>query len=199
MLAHGVTDAGPCWTPVAEALAAEYDAIMVDARGHGHSDAPERSYGPAEQADDLAGVTALESKRPAVLGHSMGAATALVLAYAHPDLAGAILLEDPPAWWTGWSDTPAALEGHVAMRERSWNFKRKSREELIAASVWSNPTGQTPNWNPGRCQTAVQSKRPQCLQSRQRGERRLGRRPATDHLSGAADHRRSRARRDRYR
>ena len=32
VLAHGVTDAGPCWTPVAEALAAEYDAIMVDAR-----------------------------------------------------------------------------------------------------------------------------------------------------------------------
>src|SRR5215212_4120194 len=71
VLAHGVTDAGPCWTPVAQALAAEYDTIMVDARGHGHSDAPERGYDPAEQADDLARViTALDLERPAVLGHS---------------------------------------------------------------------------------------------------------------------------------
>jgi pimeloyl-ACP methyl ester carboxylesterase len=63
VLAHGVTDAGPCWTAVAEALATEYDAIMVDARGHGRSDAPERGYGPVEQADDLAAViTALELK-----------------------------------------------------------------------------------------------------------------------------------------
>jgi N-formylmaleamate deformylase len=140
MLAHGVTDAGPCWAPVAEALAAEYDAIMVDARGHGHSDAPERGYGPAEQAEDLAGViTALELEHPAVLGHSLGAATALVLAGVHPDLPGAILLEDPPAWWTGWSDTPAALERHVAMRERALNLKRKTREELIAGQRAEQP------------------------------------------------------------
>src|SRR4029450_13137784 len=72
VLAHGVTDAGPCWTPVAEALAAKYDAIMVGARGHGRSDAPERGYGPVEQANDLAGViTGLTLNHPAVLGHSM--------------------------------------------------------------------------------------------------------------------------------
>jgi pimeloyl-ACP methyl ester carboxylesterase len=32
VLAHGVTDSGLCWTPIAEALAADYDVIMVDAR-----------------------------------------------------------------------------------------------------------------------------------------------------------------------
>ena len=133
VLAHGVTDAGPCWTPVAEALAAEYDAIMVDARGHGRSDAPEGGYGPAEQADDLAGViTALELERPAVLGHSMGAATALVLAGAYPDLVGAILLEDPPAWWTDRTDSPEVTERRTTMRERAIGLKQKTREELIA-------------------------------------------------------------------
>src|SRR4051812_40372919 len=117
VLAHGVTDAGPCWTPVADALAAEYDAIMVDARGHGHSDAPEGGYGPADQADDLAGViTALELERPAVLGHSMGAATALVLAGAYSDRVGAILLEDPPAWWTDRADSPEVSERRTTMR-----------------------------------------------------------------------------------
>src|SRR5438034_938510 len=32
VLAHGVTDDGLCWTPVAEALAPDYDVIMVDER-----------------------------------------------------------------------------------------------------------------------------------------------------------------------
>jgi N-formylmaleamate deformylase len=140
VLAHGVTDAGPCWTAVAEALAAEYDAIMVDARGHGYSDAPERGYGPVEQAVDLAGViAALGLQRPAILGHSMGAATALVLAGAYPDVPRAILLEDPPAWWTAWASTPAARDRHVAMRERALNLKRKTREELIAGQGAEQP------------------------------------------------------------
>ena len=140
MLAHGVTDAGPCWTPVAEALAAEYDVIMVDARGHGRSDAPERGYGPAEQAQDLAGViTGLELNRPAVLGHSMGAATALVLAGAHPGLPGAILLEDPPAWWTDRTDSPEVSEHRIAMRERAIGLKQKTREDLIAGQRLEQP------------------------------------------------------------
>jgi N-formylmaleamate deformylase len=143
VLAHGVTDAGPCWTPVAEALAAEYDAIMVDARGHGHSDAPVRGYDPAEQADDLAGViTALELERPAVLGHSMGAATALVLAGAYPDLPGAILLEDPPVWWTGWTVTPEATERLAGMRERFIGLMRKTREELL-----DGQRAEQPGWS----------------------------------------------------
>ena len=144
VLAHGVTDASLCWTPVAEALAAEYDAIMVDARGHGRSDAPERGYGPAEQAEDLDGVIAgLELNRPAILGHSMGAATALVLAGAHPDLPGAILLEDPPAWWADRTDSPESTERRTAMKERAIGLKRRTRDDLIAwqrteQSGWSD-------------------------------------------------------------
>jgi pimeloyl-ACP methyl ester carboxylesterase len=140
VLAHGVTDAGPCWTAVAEALAPEYDTVMVDARGHGYSDAPERGYGPVEQAEDLTGViAALGLRRPGVLGHSMGAATALVLAGTYPDVPGAILLEDPPAWWTAWASTSAARERHVTMRERALNLKRKTREELIAGQRVEQP------------------------------------------------------------
>jgi N-formylmaleamate deformylase len=140
VLAHGVTDAGPCWSPVAEALAPAYDVIMIDARGHGHSDAPERGYGPAEQADDLAGVImGLELDRPAILGHSMGAATALVLAGAYPDLPSAILLEDPPAWWTARSGSRAESERRTAMKERAIALKQKSHEELIAGQRAEQP------------------------------------------------------------
>ena len=100
VLAHGFSDDGLCWTPVAEALEADYDVVMVDARGHGRSDAPEQGYGSAEHANDLAGViAALGLQRPAVLGHSMGAVSTLALAGLYPDLPRAILLEDPPPWW----------------------------------------------------------------------------------------------------
>lgn len=45
-LAHGALDDARCWARVAEALAADYDVVAVDARGHGHSQAPEEGYDP---------------------------------------------------------------------------------------------------------------------------------------------------------
>jgi N-formylmaleamate deformylase len=53
VLAHGFSDAGLCWTPVAQALEANYDLVMVDARGHGFSDAPATGYTLTEMASDL--------------------------------------------------------------------------------------------------------------------------------------------------
>jgi pimeloyl-ACP methyl ester carboxylesterase len=135
VLAHGFSDDGLCWTPVAEVLAANYDVIMVDARGHGRSEGPEQGYGQEDHAADLAGViTGLRLNRPAVLGHSMGAATTLVLAGTYPELPGAILLEDPPAWWAGGppADSPTSAERRARMHARIIDLKRKTREELIA-------------------------------------------------------------------
>ena len=140
VLAHGVTDDGLCWAPVAEALAAEYDVVMIDARGHGRSDGAEGGYGPGSQARDLAGaITALGLRKPAVLGHSMGAATALALAGGYPDLPGAILLEDPPTWWTDWYASPDGAERRAQMRERFIGIKRKSRQELLAGQRAEQP------------------------------------------------------------
>ena len=141
VLAHGVTDAGPAGRRWRRRWLRNTTPIMVDARGHGHSDAPERGYGPAEQAEDLAGViAALGLQRPAVLGHSMGAATALVLAGTYPDLPGAILLEDPPAWWTGWTDYAGRTRApRRDARAGDLTLKRKTREELIAGQRAEQP------------------------------------------------------------
>lgn len=130
VLAHGLADDGLCWTPVAEALEADYDVVMVDARGHGRSDAPEQGYGTADHASDLAGViTALGLRRPAVLGHSMGAVSALALAGMRPDLPRAILLEDPPPRWIPAAPAPARPAPiHQAIIE----LKRRTRDELLA-------------------------------------------------------------------
>ncbi|HEU4328726.1 MAG TPA: alpha/beta hydrolase [Roseiflexaceae bacterium] len=158
VFAHGVTDDGLCWTPVAEALAADYDVIMVDARGHGRSEAPETGYDPATQAADLAGLIAgLGLRRPVVVGHSMGAVTTLVLAGSHPGVPGAIVLEDPPGWWLpAQSQQPAGADSEAdsAARDtvaaerlagiRAWfaGLRSKTREELIAEQ-----RAATPGWS----------------------------------------------------
>lgn len=134
VLAHGVGDDGLCWTTVAEAFAPEYDVIMVDARGHGRSAAPEQGYGPAEQAEDMAGVIeGLGLDQPVILGHSMGAMTTLALAGTYPNVPRAILLEDPPPWWM------AGVEGSLEegtrraqMRAMMADLKRKTCAELAA-------------------------------------------------------------------
>jgi N-formylmaleamate deformylase len=144
VLAHGFSDDGLCWTPVAEALAPDYDVIMVDARGHGRSEGPEEGYTPAELAEDLAGViSALGLERPAVLGHSMGAATTMGLAGARPDLVGKILLEDPPAGWMPASDPPPGnTEWQNRMRQWIVELKRKTRDEMIAEG-----RARSPGWS----------------------------------------------------
>lgn len=141
ILTHGFSDDGLCWTPVAEVLAADYDVIMLDARGHGLSDGPEEGYGSLNHAADVAGVIeGLGLHKPLLLGHSMGAATALALAGAYPDLPGAILLEDPPAWWV--ANAPAVNAGDRRRRFGGWivDLKRKTAKEMIEAQRAASPS-----------------------------------------------------------
>ncbi len=141
VLAHGITDDGLCWTPVAEQLEAAYDVIMVDARGHGQSDAPEHGYGPVDHANDLAGVIAgLRLRHPIVLGHSMGAVTALALAGLCPEVPRAILLEDPPLSWLA-ASAQSESNAPTLLQMRNWvvGLKSKTRQEMIARQHVSAP------------------------------------------------------------
>lgn len=141
VLAHGFSDDGLCWMPVAEKLAADYDVIMVDARGHGRSDAPEQGYSPSEMATDLAGViTALGLQKPAVLGHSMGGSTTMALAGLYPDLPGAILIEDSGARNFMAGDNAEAQARLTQWRTRLVNLQSKTHAELIQHARTDTPT-----------------------------------------------------------
>ena len=140
VLLHGVTDDGLCWTPAAEVLAAGYDVVMVDLRGHGKSDAPEAGYTMAAMAAEVAGlVTGLGLDRPIVLGHSMGAVTTLALAGLFPDLPAAILVEDPPAFWNLPAGAPRDDGSRAGMLAWITGIKRKTRAELLADARAENP------------------------------------------------------------
>ena len=155
VLAHGFTDDGLCWTPIAEDLTSDYDVVMVDARGHGRSEVSTGGYGAVNQATDLAGViAALGLRSPAVLGHSMGAITALALAGTFPDLPSAILLEDPPALWMAPPGAPA-FDANTAesWRTRITAQKQQTRDELIAAERIASP-----NWSDGELEPWADAK-----------------------------------------
>jgi pimeloyl-ACP methyl ester carboxylesterase len=192
VLAHGVTDSGLCWTPIAEVLAPDYDVIMVEARGHGRSEAPQQGYDSPTQAADLADlIGALGLHKPSVLGHSMGAVTTLVLAGMYPDVPGAIILEDPPGWWASGLDSNSAEDERLAgMRAWFSSFKRKSRAELIADQRAANPRwpeAELGPWADAKLQVSdnVMS---MLTQAMPRG--RLAGDPPPRRLPGAAAHRR---------
>ena len=112
VLCHGITDSGLCWTPVAQELESDYDVIMVDARGHGQSSSPASGYTSADHAADVAGlIEALRLDHPALVGHSVGAGVAAVVAANYPNLVSRIVLEDPP-----------------------WRLGQRSEQERMAAS-----------------------------------------------------------------
>lgn len=149
LLAHGLTDNGLCWTPLVQVLAADYDCIMVDARGHGLSDVPAQGYTNAEHAADYAGViAALKLPKPVMLGHSMGAATAAFLAATYPELVRAIVLEDPP-WRAQGPGAPAAERTKMAedWRNNVIANRRKTHPDLVVACRKEHLTWSTAELN----------------------------------------------------
>ncbi len=150
VLAHGLTDSGRCWLPVAEVLADEYDILMFDARGHGRSSVPAQGYSNADHAADYAGaISALGLPKPAMLGHSMGAATAAQLAASYPERVSCILLEDPP-WRSDQAEIPAEQRRANSAQWRSDAMARKALgyDELLAQIRREQPTWAAEEYEP---------------------------------------------------
>ncbi|HRW05222.1 MAG TPA: alpha/beta hydrolase [Caldilineaceae bacterium] len=149
VLAHGFSDDGLCWTPVAKQLETEYDVIMVDARGHGRSDAPDGGYHAQTMATDLAGViTGLGLNKPVVMGHSMGGSTTMALAGFFPDLPGAIIIEDAGAGNIMADKSPEALARLQGWHDRMEMLQRKTHAELIEHAHTVTPTWAEPELEP---------------------------------------------------
>ncbi len=144
VLSHGITDNGLCWTRATQVLEQVYDVIMVDARGHGHSDGPDSGYSSSTHAADLAGaIQALDLSQPRLMGHSMGAATTATLATTYPALVGRIVLEDPPWRLTTGEEDEAAREqrrqGMQEWRDRIIEQQTKRAEEITLLGREMNP------------------------------------------------------------
>ena len=143
ILLHGATDNGLCWTPVAELLAEQYDVIMSDAQGHGLSDRLDTDFSYKNhtlQVVEL--IRQLGLKKPFIMGHSMGAGTAVNIAVEYPSLPKAIILEDP-AWIApdsvGFEGDEEKTKQREAFMESLAGLGKRTLEEVIAECRAANP------------------------------------------------------------
>lgn len=74
---------------------AGYTVATADLRGHGDSDATFPSYGDAETASDIAALLRHLGSPAAVIGNSMSAGSAVIVAAEHPELIDALVLLGP--------------------------------------------------------------------------------------------------------
>ncbi|MGI9604393.1 MAG: alpha/beta fold hydrolase [Acidimicrobiales bacterium] len=90
VLVHGLTSNHDDWGPVAERLvAAGFEVVAVDQRGHGGSTVGRDGFGVERQAADLAQVLVALDVRDALLaGHSMGGMAAMGVAVHDPEVLG---------------------------------------------------------------------------------------------------------------
>jgi pimeloyl-ACP methyl ester carboxylesterase len=131
VMLHGFADAGLCWLQLAIDLARDYDIVMIDAPGHGRSGVGPEPARFREQAvgDVLDVIDALGLDRPALVGHSMGAATAASVAVWSSSVR-CLILEDPR--WRVAPDEPEPVESPGIAQVRSQ--KALSRAQLCAVA-----------------------------------------------------------------
>lgn len=154
VLAHGSSDDALCWTNMAKEFDDDYDVIMFDARGHGLSDPPTPSDAPDVQVEDLAGlIKALKLEKPILMGHSMGSASVAHFAAKYPDVARAVILEDPalvrPA------APPAAGQGTPESRRADILARNNMSEQELVKGCMKN----SPKWGQSECEFWAPSKR----------------------------------------
>lgn len=109
LLVPGITSPAVTWDFVANRLAETHEVHVLDVRGRGLSEAGDLDYSLDAMADDVVALTSeLSLDLPVVLGHSMGARTAIRAARKAPGTFGGLILADPPVSGPGRRPYPSA-------------------------------------------------------------------------------------------
>jgi pimeloyl-ACP methyl ester carboxylesterase len=96
VLLHSLGGSGADWAGLARRLGGAYQVYAPDLRGNGDSDRP-GEYSFELMRDDVLGLLdALGLERVTLVGHSMGAAVAYLVASERPERIERLVLEEPP-------------------------------------------------------------------------------------------------------
>lgn len=120
VLVHGFTQTGRSWGPVASALAARHEVVLVDAPGHGRSSTVEAGLW------DGAAMIGEAGGRASYLGYSMGGRFCLHLALQAPELVERLVL-------VGATPGIEELPARMARRKADQEWARLLFEEGLAA------------------------------------------------------------------
>lgn len=113
VIVPGITSPAATWEFVAEELAHDFRVLTLDVRGRGLSDAGGEHTLPAYAKDLALALPELGLDRPALLGHSAGARIVVVFAALHPELAGPVVVCDPPLSGPGRTPYPTPVEAFL--------------------------------------------------------------------------------------
>ena len=149
VLLHGFSDGGLGWLRLARDLGPDYDVVMLDAAGHGRSGGVEHGFRARAVGDVLAAIDRLGLDRPALVGHSMGAATAAGVAAAASERLRGVALEDPP-WWDGAPPTlgaaPDATGSRAPLRSPAWSAWLRSLKTMTPEERYAMAAVERAEW-----------------------------------------------------
>jgi 2-(acetamidomethylene)succinate hydrolase len=130
LLLHGTSANGRVWDEVVAAVRTPIRAIQLDQRGHGRSDEGD-GHAAADFATDAEAVLEALADQPAlVVGHSMGARNAWVLAARRPDLVRGVLAVDYTPFVE--AEVLDALDARVRGGDRAFATDDEVRDYLRA-------------------------------------------------------------------
>lgn len=147
---HGGGQNAHTWDTVA--LALDRPLVAIDLPGHGHSDWPKDSawLDPSAMADDVARVIEhLAPEARAVVGMSLGGATAIALATRHPHLVRRLLLVDITPGVN--SDKTTDIAAFLSGPESFATF-----DEILERTIQFNPTRSESSLRRGVLHNSVQ-------------------------------------------
>ena len=153
---HGLAGHAHEWDETASSLSAEYRVVAPDQRGHGHSERSPEDVSPEAFVADVENWVEELGLAPTVLvGQSLGAQTAFLLAEKRPELVrGLVVIEATP-------DADPSAAAQVRTWLESWPVPFSSRREAAdffggqgvrpkawAAGLEQRPDGFGPRFNP---------------------------------------------------
>jgi pimeloyl-ACP methyl ester carboxylesterase len=130
---HGLFGQGKNWTSIAKALAEDHRVLLVDMPNHGRSDWHDRvDY--VDMADQVAALFSAEDP-VALVGHSMGGKTAMVLALRHPELIERLCVVDiSPVDYHGLTEFGDFIEAMLGL-DLDQLTRRSEADEALAGAV----------------------------------------------------------------
>jgi pimeloyl-ACP methyl ester carboxylesterase len=138
---------GRIWENVARQLAPRFHVLAPDQRGHGDSGQPSGGNAAEDYAADVEALAAGRNfERIVLVGHSLGARTAMVHAAEHPERVSHLILVGGPHFstiepgadvdhWTGNANAMRQRSRHVASVEAATESLRTSYPRFTEADI----------------------------------------------------------------